>query len=55
MTECVYFSHSFSGCDHGDDVGVICPPGKLPTGKLPSNLLLFPLQQSVMMEMSGYY
>ena len=27
LKNCVHFSHSFSGCSHGDDVGVRCQPG----------------------------
>ena len=27
VAECTYFSYSFSGCSHDDDVGVRCQPG----------------------------
>ena len=49
---CTYFSHSFSGCSHDDDIGIICPPGKSSKGTPQLMLLFFPLQQIVMMEMS---
>ena len=28
MRDCVQFSHSFSECNHNDDVGLRCKPGR---------------------------
>ena len=27
LRECLQFSHSFSECDHEDDIGIRCKPG----------------------------
>ena len=40
-SRCTYISHSFSGCSHDDDIGIICPPGKSSKGTSQLMLLFF--------------